>query len=339
MPMTRLFLIACLAFFAAWLPASGDTRSVYTITGIEVDERAPSVIEAQQNALAEARRLGAEMLIAKITLPEDRAAAGGIYISPELAQRLAAAVDVEEETRGGGRYIGVLSVVLNPRAVRTYLEEQDIPYLDAQAPMALVVPVGNGVEDMAWAAAWPERDDSQLAPYVTSDAAAPFAGAGWIDLADEIGARGASRGVIARLVGSEGTYRVDLTVITPAGRLPLGQTRLATSLEDAVAAASERLSETWKRDAMVRSDQRTIVTASVLYTSIVEWNTLRAALARSPLVSQFRTDAIARDGALVRFAFAGDVRRLENDLRQRGVALDIDASGWVLTSAVVGGGS
>lgn len=335
--MIRLILALVALVLASFLPAAADTRAVYTITGIPVDETAPSVIEAQQLALADARRQGVEALIEKITLPEDRASAGGIIITDEVASRLTAAVDVEEETRGGGRYLGVLSVVVNPRLTRAFLEENEVPYLDRQAPLALIVPIGNGRGDMAWAAAWPDRDDGALAPYVTSDVAVLVPNADWVDLADEIGARGASRGVLAQLRGGVGAYSVDLTLVTPAGRTPLGVTAPAPTLDAAIEAASLQLSEAWKRDSMVRTTTRSVVTASVLYTSIAEWNTLRSALARSPLVSQFQTEAIARDGAMVRFAFAGEPERLARDLRQRGVELDVDASGWwVMTSAVTG---
>jgi hypothetical protein len=59
-----------------------------------------------------------------------------------------------------------------------------------------------------------------------------------------------------------------------------------------------------------------------------------ARLARSPLVSDFRTTAVARDGAVVTFAYLGDPQRLQNDLLQRGVALgDEPRAGWVLRSA------
>ena len=74
-----------------------------------------------------------------------------------------------------------------------------------------------------------------------------------------------------------------------------------------------------------------------LYTSLSEWNKLRGALVRSPLVSDFKINAIARDGAAVTFAYAGDDQRLERDLRQRGVALDTDPTGWLMTSAITSG--
>ncbi|MCI4643181.1 MAG: hypothetical protein MRY64_00180 [Hyphomonadaceae bacterium] len=332
--MIRTILLALAAFLVIALPALADTRSVYTITDIPVDRRAPSVIEAQQLALADARRLGAEGLIAKITLPEDLAAVGGVVITNEVADRLAAAVDVQEESRGGGRYRGVLSAVLNPLTVRAFLEEQGIPYVDSQAPMAMIIPVGNGNSDFAWSAAWPERDDGELAPFITSPNVPVGPILGWQDIETDIRILGAERGIIAELRGSPGAYAVDLTLVTRAGLTAIGRTDYAATLPEAAEAAAALLSETWKRSAIIRDETRTIIAANVLYTSIVEWNTLRGALARSPLVFEFQTQAIARDGALVRFAYAGTHERLIHDLRQRGVELDTDPAGWVLTSAL-----
>ncbi len=324
-------VVFCLAL--AW-PAAADTRSVYTITDIRVDERAPSVIEAQQTALANARRIGAQRLVEKITLPNDRISAGGAYIDSATAERLIAAVDVQEETRGGGRYKGVLSVVGNPRSVRAWLDERDIPYIDRQAPRALVVPIGNGEDDMAWSTTWPEVANGRLAPYVTAMTGGYSESAEYVDLRDEMLGLGAERGVLAKLLGNTGNYSVRLTLVTGSGRLPLGQTSRAPTLFDAVADAEALLSDTWKKNSIVRSNSRTIIEASVLYTSIAEWNTLRGALARSPLVSDFQTEAVSRDGALIQFAYAGDNQRLVRDLRQRGVSLDADPAGWVLTSAI-----
>ncbi|MEL7454359.1 MAG: hypothetical protein AAGJ50_13415 [Pseudomonadota bacterium] len=101
-------------------------------------------------------------------------------------------------------------------------------------------------------------------------------------------------------------------------------------------AASALLDETWKRRSVIRSGVRTLSEATVLYTSLPEWNSLRSALARSPLVSDFQIQAISSDGAVVKFAFAGEIERLAVDLRQRGIALDAEPEGWILTSAVSG---
>ncbi|MEM0985668.1 MAG: hypothetical protein AAGJ32_05435 [Pseudomonadota bacterium] len=334
-------LVACTAL-GLWathaVPAAeADIRSVYTVKGIPVDETAPSVIEAQRQALAAARLEGSRRFIQKITLFEDRQANGGLFIDQTVAETLTAAVDVEEETRGGGRYVGVMSVVLNPRTVRAFLDERGVPYLDRQAPLALMVPVGGGEAVTDWQASWPEADPGALAQYIT--AAGLFYGprSTWTDLKPEIDAASAKRAIMAQLLGEEGAYRVRLSLITPQGQRALGTTNPVLTLEEAVTASTAYLGEIWKREAIIRSDVKSLASASILYTSIAEWNALRGALIRSPLVSDFQTLAIARDGAMVRFAFAGeDVTRLQSELRQRGVALDPDPSGWVLTSSTVG---
>ena len=49
--------------------------------------------------------------------------------------------------------------------------------------------------------------------------------------------------------------------------------------------------------------------------------------------------SVARDGAVVTFAYLGDPQRLQNDLLQRGVALGEEPqAGWVLRSAVSAAG-
>ncbi|MEL6257851.1 MAG: DUF2066 domain-containing protein, partial [Pseudomonadota bacterium] len=165
MVLRLLAIIVCIASVAS--PAQADLRSVYTIRDIAVSEQAETVLEAQQNAFADARAKAANLLIQRITLASDRAKVGGVYIDPELAQSLASAVDVQEETRGGGRYVGTLSVVLNPQKIRPLLRERGVPFVDRQAPPGLLVPVSAN-SATAWAVAWGERDLSSLAPHVVA---------------------------------------------------------------------------------------------------------------------------------------------------------------------------
>ena len=328
-----LTLIAFSALFA--LAAMADTRSLYTVKDIKVSEAGANVIEAQQTAFAVARRKGAQRMIERITLPEARAAAGGVAVDNELGQRLAAAVDVQEETRGGGQYRATLSVVLNPRLVRAYLRERNIPYIDTQAPLSLLVPLGNTNLIGDWQSAWGERDDGTLAPYVTSQT--PYSNdASWTEFQGEVGALRARRAVTALLNGGAAGYSVTLAVHTATESTSLGTTRVTRTLEDAVYLATEKLDDVWRRASIVSSNTRSFSTASVQYTSLAEWNTLRGQLPRSPLVSDFQIKAISADGAVVRFAYAGGQDRLVADLRQRGIALEQAASGWVISSAVSG---
>ena len=338
--MIRMLLASALAAFVAAFGAAADTQDVYTVPGLEVDETAASLIEARERAMASARLAGARILIDKITLSEDRAAAGGVPLDAELANRLSAAVDVTEETAGAGRYKGVLQVVYNPRMVRAHLEALKVPYVDTQAPLSLMVPIASTPDlEAAWRQALGTGNARALAPYVTSNLGGYSGFSDWNAISPEAGSLRARRGVLAELMGRDGAWRVSLSTVTAAGTEPVGTTSSMPTLRDAVVAATRMMEENWKRSSIIRGGTRTQATATVRYTSLAEWNTLRGALARSPLVSDFRTTAVARDGALVTFAYVGDPPRLQNELLQRGVALgDEPGSGWVLRSAVSSAG-
>lgn len=337
--MIRDVFVAAVLAIAMAATANADTREVYTIRNIAVDEQAGTVIEARERAMVAARIAGARALINRITLPSDRSAAGGIQVDAALAARLAAAVDVQEETAGAGRYRGKLAVILNPQAVRAHLEALKVPYIDAQAPLALMVPVATQTgNEAAWRAALGARNDNALVPFVTAVSPGYSAFSDWSQLTSEALAAGARRGIIAELQGREGAWRVVLSTVTASGNDPVGATPPASNLTEAANAVSRLLDESWKESSIVRDGARTQVAANVLYTSLAEWNTLRAALVRSPLVSEFRTRSVSRLGAQVNFAFAGDTARLDSDLRQRGVALSREGSELVLRSAVSASG-
>lgn len=351
--MIRFFLVLVTTLTLIVGGAGADTRSLYTIKDIPVDEIAETVIVAQQQAFSAARLEGAYRIVERLTLAEDRrSAAEPIQITQELADRMTAAVDVQDEARGGNRYRGELSVVFNPREVRAYLSGLSIPYIDSQAPLALAVPiVGSGVDvygdpailddgtttynpELMWLQAWGVGDAGALAQYVTSELVYPVS-PGWGDLQNEVLLRQAQRAFTATLTGQPGAYRVTVETLTASGRLPVGTTSAQPDILAAAAAASELLSTEWKRQVVVRSEDTTVAEASVLYASLADWNTLRGALSRSPLVSGFQIRAVSRDGAVVNFAYASDLRRLSVDLRQRGVSLQQTKSGLVLTSANV----
>jgi hypothetical protein len=331
--MIRLVLAVLLMSLVAAGHACADTRDVYTIRNIPVDETAPSVIAAREKAMASARLAAARALIDKITLASDRAGLGGVVIDAALASRFAAAVDVEEETAGAGRYRGRLAVVLNPQAVRAHLDALKLPYLDAQAPLALMVPVAPAGLQAAWSEAFGARNRGALVPSVTATGLYS-ATSRWSDVSPEALSQNARRGILAELQGRDGAWRVVVSTLTSAGTQPVGATAPAATLADAALAVSALLDETWKQSSIVRDAARTTVAAAVRFTSLAEWNTLRGALARSPLVSDFRTTAVAREGALVTFAYSGDEARLRNDLVQRGVTLSRENNELTLRSAV-----
>lgn len=334
--MIRLLLTACLFLLSMSVPSMAQSRDAYTITGIAVDERAETVGEAQLQAFAAAKLIGSQRLIERLTLPEDRLAATDLIIDQALADRIAAAVDVEEEVAGAGRYRGSLAVVYNPVQVRAALTEVGLPFTDSLAPRAVLFTTTSNGMDLAWNMAWEETPKGSFVPLLISRNSGYSPETDWEVLQQEIALFGAQRAIFADLRGGQGSYRVDLVSVTPSGARRIGVTRRAGTLEDTLDAVALRLNDDWKQTSIIRDTSRTLIEATVSYTSLAEWITLRSALVQSPLVSNVQTRAISTDGAYVAFAFAGDGQRLVSDLRDRGVVISAETIGWVMSSAVSG---
>jgi len=334
--MIRPLIVFLLSVIVPLSLAHAQSRDVYTIRGITVDESAESVIAAKSKAFQSAKIIGARMMLQRVTLPQDLVTIGGGYVEVETAELLAAAVDVEEETAGAGRYRGRLAVVFNPTTVRNYLEQNSIPYIDQQAAKAVVLPIASGPLAADWSEAWPDQSVGRLVPTETSRITGYSLESEWDEVRGEVAFAGAKRAILADVSGIPGSYRARLVSVTAAGNKDLGMTPPAPQLTDLVTIIGAKLDNEWKQSAIVRETGRTLIEATVLYTSLPEWNTLRQSLARSPLVSDFQTKAVSTDGAVVAFIFAGDGQRLASDLGDRGVQISQETIGWVLSSAISG---
>ena len=139
--------------------ASADTRAIYTISNISVDEEAQNTRQAEAEAFATAKVEGLQRLVRKITLPEDRDGIGNSFYSYATANELASAVDVDNEKRSSTVYRADLSVVFNPVRVRSRLQQLGVPYVDRQSPPSLIVPVSEDNAELEdWREAWPRAD-------------------------------------------------------------------------------------------------------------------------------------------------------------------------------------
>ena len=330
-----LAVLAGLCLLAA--PALGQAReSAYIVSNVEVDARADTAANAQRAAWAEARIKASQTMIERLTLPEDRAAGGLPPITSELAGRLAAAIDVQEERRSANRYVGVLRVVFDPGRVRALLRDAKVPYTDLVAPLALMEAGADGVT-AADAALWREAlgkvGGEGLAPFEVASLRFD-AGAGWAAAAGAASDVGARRLARARLSGVSGDYRVSVADGPVGGDLG-GATSLGpfTTIPQAARATADALQADWKRASIIRGGVRDVLTATARYTSLSDWIALRSALIQAARVSDLRVDAISTDGALVTFAYAGNRSELGADLRRQGVLISDEAEGPVLRLA------
>jgi len=331
-------LLAVAALLAMPLTAA-FADSPFVVRGVEIDARASNALEAQTQAMREGQVEAAYRLIARLTLPEDRAALGAI--GADDAAGMIAGLQVENEQRSATRYLGELSVQFDPPSVRRFLRNSGVPFVEAQAHDTLVLPVlttGSGAllwDDNPWLEAW-QRSNAphSLTPFRVPDVEASrylidASGAANFDQAALQGLAEAfqvSRVAVAIARGGEGGTRFDGAIYTfgPDGlqaRDPITTIAVSGGYYTAINRFLESMEANWKRDAVVRGSGTQEMRVTVLYRNLGEWRRLQNAVAGASLVSDARLDALSRDGALMTLSYRGARGQLERVLDARGAVL------------------
>jgi len=359
MTLRLLQMIASALVLAAGLMAApAQAQTPFTVAGIEIDATADNAAEAQRRAMSEGQVRGAQRLIARMTLPEDRAAAGLGPISAEDAAGLIAGLRMSNEQRSATRYRGDLTLQFDPRAVRDYFARRSVPYVESQASPVLVVPVLEGEGgDSLWSGAWHEAwrtggFQNALTPFIglgsRQGAGGEPLGLGLISaddarrtdeaalraLADVYGVNAVAV-VLARAgggqvrtvgvvlnFGPDGTTREEMTAVAGAG-----------DFREAARRIVERREEDWKRRSVVRGGEAAELEITILFSTLTEWRTLQAAVAGASLVQAARLDALSRSGAAMVLSHRGAREQLAAELDARGARLQRDPDlGWTVRS-------
>lgn len=124
-----LLLICAAMFFAPPVSAQSGTSStarVFTVYGVEVDERARSATQARTQALRQAEVGAFQQLLRKIAPEDDLARLG--EITPDTVRNMVLGVVVHNERTAPGRYLARLDITFSPEHVREMLGLADIPY-------------------------------------------------------------------------------------------------------------------------------------------------------------------------------------------------------------------
>lgn len=342
---------------AACLAAPAQARSPYTVVGVEIDATADNAFEAQRRAMSDGQVRGAQRLIARMTLAEDRDAAGLGTISAEQAAGLIAALRMSNEQRSATRYRGDLTLQFDPRAVRDYFTQRDVAYVESQAAPVLVVPVLEGESgDSLWSGAWYDAwrqggFQHALTPFIglgSRDGGGEPLGRGLISadearrmdesalraLADAYGvdsvavilarAGGGQVRTVGVVVtfGPDGTTREDLPSVAGAG-----------DFREAARRIVERREDDWKRRSVVRGGEQAELPVTIVFSTLSEWRALQGAVAGASLVQSARLDALSRTGAAMMLSHRGAREQLASELNARGARLENDPElGWTVRS-------
>lgn len=348
----RHVLAALILVLAA--AAGAAAQGPYTVSRVPIDATASNTFEAQAIALRQGQAEAARRLIDRLTLFEDRMEASLPPLSNEEIAELIAGLQIADERRSGTRYIGVLTVNFDPRAVRRWLQSHRVPFVEAQARPVVVLPVLHTEEGGAalwdgnpWRETWTEIDAANaLAPVILpsretgrSLISASVATAMDVDaLRDVALAHGAAEVAVLIARGGEDGMRYQGAVFSFAD--PSGEPVRApvTASAGGFRAAAQRFiadrEEAWKRSAIVRGGEGGEFAVTVLYGGISEWQALRGAITGASLVTNARLDALSRDGAMMTLTHRGDRAQLITELDARGAALTEDREmGWVIRPA------
>jgi hypothetical protein len=375
-----------LAASTLWAGEAALAADPFTVTNVIIDERADNATEAQRRALQAGQIRAARRLVERMTLPEDRAgsvgagqvqladpqtglqqpaSAGLPELTSEMAARLVAGYDIANERRSTTRYIAEMSVGFDRRAVRTFFESYNVPFVQAQARPILVVPVldtGIGaVWEGPWYDAWRrETHEHALTPFIGlgsrfEDPSGPGFVGNYLETDLEADteavahARSANEPVLRELASLYGVDRVAvLTANASAGSVRTGgilfdfsgDETATTQVEDLSVAGDytalagalvDRFETAWKRQTVVRGGDESSVQVTLLYDNILDWQALQTAVAGASLVSNARLDALSTRGAVMTLAYRGGLDQVASELRSRGARLDeTEDMGWTV---------
>lgn len=145
MQLIRLFIfILCFA-----LPLTVHAKDLYYITGVKVDRYAQNATEARKKAINNGKELAFYQVVKKITATEMH------HYLPELVSNdiepMIDSYNLEDEKISPDRYRAVLSVQFKPDYIKSWLENNKIPYFENIRPKSLLIPIfTSGVSNKLW---------------------------------------------------------------------------------------------------------------------------------------------------------------------------------------------
>ncbi len=120
--------------------AQGDSRErLFTVSGIEVDERAVTAREARAMAIAKAEDAAFQTLLQRLTQDYDLAR----FVLPEGARAAdyVRGIEVNDERNSRVRYIAIITITFDEAKIEELLGSQDIAYVSIAPKLTLVFPL------------------------------------------------------------------------------------------------------------------------------------------------------------------------------------------------------
>ncbi len=334
--------------------AEADVRGggdVYVADNVPVDVTAPTVTDARERALVQARVSGLRKVLERLVAPSDLSRVPTLTSTQVID--MVRDFSIANERTSAVRYIAELTVRFNPEAVRRLLRNANIPFAETMSKPLVVVPVlrtqdGKALlweENNPWRAAWaktasinglvpiyvPAGEPRDLSA-VTLDQAMARDVSALATLANSYDAGGA----LVALAQMDGpAIRVTLHI----ARTGLAAEELATTAtaagKDDIFTAGARASigvveDSWRERNAVSFGSVAQITALVPIETLKDWLTVRERLTGVPTIQRVDLQAITRDRAQVTLYFSGEREQLRLAMSQRDLSLDQQGGVWVI---------
>lgn len=339
----------------AALSAIAGESALYTVSNVEVDVTAKNASAAKLKAISEAQVKAFRILAERLAGDEGVTAAS--YLSEAEIGRMMSSLSIQSEKTGPGRYIGRLSIAFLPDKVRAALGGLGLTYSEDRAPRIVVLPIWNAPEgpvaweENPWREAWLNlNSDNDLVPIIV-----PL---GDLDDSETISAEEAIRGVEVKLQSLKLRYEAEAVLVALAepagetsiravvsGQSPLGIISFDKTYEGAEggwgrasAIAAQRfvalMNEKWKTASAAGAEDMApvvqTVAVAVPFSSINQWNGIRAQLLSVQGVARVDVTTMAQGGARIRLGFTSGFSELQQALAGVGMKLVEMKGTWVL---------
>jgi len=247
-------------------------------------------------------------------------------LTNETVARMIRALEPSKERRSANRYLGEVTVAFNPSQVQQFLQQNNLTLVSSQARERLVVVREVGL-----------RGASEL-----SELSAAFADPRFSYALTPLRAAAAEDVQFLSANPSDEELQAlalkynlnQILIVEPVGditdiSLDSGnrQSFFIAPGPDAAEFADrvvERLESDWKQVSAVTAGEVVTTSVSVLYNTHRDWIMLQEAINTAAQITGARLDALSKDGALMTISYGGDVARLANELRFKGVSVEQD---------------
>lgn len=344
-----LLAIAVLVFPAAAFAAAND---VFTVRNVPVDATSDGAVQARDIAIAQGQRVAYQRLLQRLTRREDWSRL------PEAAadqlQNLVLGYQVADEQSSSTHYIAKITYSFKPPSIRNLLRTAGISFSETRSRPVLVLPIyespGQIVlfeEPNPWKAAWARHDLSgELVPIILPSndledsraiTAAQAKAAGWSEVAGLAQKYGVDRMIIAdAAAGASGALAVKTRIVSASEDSVSQQSFTAadpnTEFDQAVEATLSRVAESWKAATIINAGEQNTLVASVPFSSLQEWLSVRRKLRQTPTIQNFDVLALSTQGAEVQLTFGGTPDQLRIALAQVSLKLDQSGPHWSISS-------